>query len=119
MRYDTFTPNVRVDPELFSLRALGLKPGERLADMRGPSGPRRYEVEPASDAAAKRAESMLAQLKELPRSYPERPMRGSWWPRVAIVAVNVLAAVAVSLIWVAWRRHVRRKAKMGTGKIEG
>jgi hypothetical protein len=27
--------------------------------------------------------------------------------------------VAVSLIWVAWRRHVRRKAKMRTGKIEG
>jgi hypothetical protein len=109
MRYDKFRPNVAVGDETFTLASLGLKPGDHLLDHRAGRQSPFHEVEQPADARGKHVDSMVAQLKALPWKYPEKPLKGSWWPRVGVIAINVLAALAVALIWLAWRKRVRHK----------
>lgn len=109
MRYDKFRPNAAVGDETFTLAALGLKPGDHLLDHRAGRQSPFHEVAQSADARGKQVDSMVDQLKALPWKYPERPLTGGWWPRVGILAINVLAAFAVVLIWLAWRKRVRHK----------
>lgn len=109
LRYDRFTANRAVSPDLFTLQALALREGSRVIDLRpGPS--KAYTVGDPQKIAERKLDTIAAQVESLPLVGQTKELERNSGIRGWLWALNVIAILAIAGIWYAYwhRRRIAR-----------
>lgn len=112
LEYDEFTPNVPVQPEVFTLGALDMPPGSRILDKRpGVERKDRARWVPNEDSVVEKAlDGMLDEVQSLPTERPSRyPIGDRPLLRIILFSTNALVIVLI-VAYLIYRRRARRAA---------